>query len=145
MSTTATTTVTSLDGFHATPTAQRADELARAFFDAVNADDPARTDAVLARSFLSYDVHSTRSRTGLERNHSDLRRAVLFYATNDDDAATTFERLIRAAGFDPFKASGIEARWTDRGARRRRPPVRPERPARRSRPSTRRPRSGRVT
>jgi hypothetical protein len=32
--------VTSLDGFHATPTAQRADELVRAFFDAVNADDP---------------------------------------------------------------------------------------------------------
>jgi len=58
MSTTDTTTITSLDGFHATPTAQRADELARAFFDAVNADDPARTDAVLARSFLSYDVHA---------------------------------------------------------------------------------------
>jgi hypothetical protein len=41
MSTTVATTVTSLDGFHATPMAQRADELARAFFDAVNADDPA--------------------------------------------------------------------------------------------------------
>jgi len=75
MSTTDTTTITSLDGFHATPTAQRADELARAFFDAVNADDPARTDAVLARSFLSYDVHGTRSRTGLRRYHSDLRRS----------------------------------------------------------------------
>ena len=75
MSTTAATTVTSLDGFHATPTAQRADELARAFFDAVNADDPARTDAVLARSFLSYDVHGTRSRTGLKRYLADLRRS----------------------------------------------------------------------
>ncbi len=68
-------TVTSLDGFHATPAAQRADELVRALFDAVNADDPARTDAVLARSFLSYDVHGTRSRTGLKRYHSDLRRS----------------------------------------------------------------------
>jgi predicted ester cyclase len=75
MSTTAATTVTSLDGFHATPTAQRADKLARAFFDAVNADDPARTDAVLARSFLSYDVRGTRSRTGLRRYHSDLRQS----------------------------------------------------------------------
>ena len=70
-----TTSVTSLDGFHATRTAQRADELVRAFFDAVNADDPARIDELLARSFLSYDVHGTRSRTGLKRYHSDLRRS----------------------------------------------------------------------
>ena len=70
-----TTTVTSLDGFHTTPAAQRADELVRALFDAVNADDPARTDALLARSFLSYDVHGTRSRTGLKRYYSDLRRS----------------------------------------------------------------------
>ena len=69
------TTVTSLDGFHATPAAQRADELVRAFFDAVNADDPARADAVLARSLLSYDVHGTRSRTGLKRYLADLRRS----------------------------------------------------------------------
>jgi len=34
------------------------------------------------------------------------RRAVLFYATEDDAAATTVERLIRAAGFDPLKAGG---------------------------------------
>jgi predicted ester cyclase len=47
----------------------------RAFFGAVNADDPARTDAVLARSFLSYDVHGTRSRTGLKRYLADLRRS----------------------------------------------------------------------
>jgi predicted ester cyclase len=73
MSTTA--TVTSLDGFHATPAAQRADELVRAFFDAVNADDPARIDSLLARSFLSYDVHGTRSRTGLKRYLADLRRS----------------------------------------------------------------------
>jgi predicted dinucleotide-binding enzyme len=35
------------------------------------------------------------------------RRAVLFYATDDDAAATTAERLIRAAGFDPLKAGGV--------------------------------------
>jgi 8-hydroxy-5-deazaflavin:NADPH oxidoreductase len=34
-------------------------------------------------------------------------RAVLFYATDDDEAAATAERLIRAAGFDPLKAGGL--------------------------------------
>jgi predicted dinucleotide-binding enzyme len=37
------------------------------------------------------------------------RRAVLFYATDDDAAATTIERLIRAADFDPLKAGGVAA------------------------------------
>jgi 8-hydroxy-5-deazaflavin:NADPH oxidoreductase len=36
-------------------------------------------------------------------------RVALFYATNDDDAAKTIERLIRAAGFDPVKAGGAAA------------------------------------
>ena len=35
------------------------------------------------------------------------QRAVLFYATDDAAAATTIERLIRAAGFDPLKAGGV--------------------------------------
>jgi len=35
------------------------------------------------------------------------RRATLFYATDDDMAATTVEHLIRAAGFDPLKAGGV--------------------------------------
>lgn len=35
--------------------------------------------------------------------------AVLFYATDDDDAEKTIERLIRAAGFEPWKASGVAA------------------------------------
>ena len=48
MSATAVTAVTSLDGFHAT---------------------------LLARSFLSYDVHGTRCRAGLRRYHADLRRS----------------------------------------------------------------------
>jgi predicted dinucleotide-binding enzyme len=36
-------------------------------------------------------------------------RVALFYATDDDAAATTIERLIRAAGFDPMKAGGAAA------------------------------------
>ena len=34
-------------------------------------------------------------------------RAVLFYATDDDQAAAEIERLISAAGFDPVKAGGV--------------------------------------
>jgi 8-hydroxy-5-deazaflavin:NADPH oxidoreductase len=34
-------------------------------------------------------------------------RAVLFYATDDDTAATTIERLIQAAGFEALKAGGV--------------------------------------
>jgi predicted dinucleotide-binding enzyme len=37
------------------------------------------------------------------------RRAALLYATDDDSAATTVERLIRAAGFDPLKVGGVAA------------------------------------
>src|SRR5690348_18491762 len=66
---------TSLDGFHATATAQRADELARTLFEAINDDDHARIDAAAARSFLSYDLHGTRSRTGFKRYVSELHRA----------------------------------------------------------------------
>jgi 8-hydroxy-5-deazaflavin:NADPH oxidoreductase len=36
-------------------------------------------------------------------------RVALFYATDDDAAATTIERLIRVAGFDPVKAGGAAA------------------------------------
>jgi len=35
--------------------------------------------------------------------------AVLFYATDDEAAAITIERLIRAAGFEPWKAGGVAA------------------------------------
>jgi predicted dinucleotide-binding enzyme len=37
------------------------------------------------------------------------QRAVLFYATDDDGAATAVERLIRSAGFEPFKVGGDAA------------------------------------
>ena len=36
-------------------------------------------------------------------------RAVLFYATDDDQAQAAIERLISAAGFDPVKAGGLGA------------------------------------
>jgi 8-hydroxy-5-deazaflavin:NADPH oxidoreductase len=35
------------------------------------------------------------------------RRAVLFYATDDDTAATAIEQRIRAAGFEPLKVGGV--------------------------------------
>lgn len=35
------------------------------------------------------------------------QRAVLLYATDDDMAATTIERLIHSAGFEPLKVGGI--------------------------------------
>jgi predicted ester cyclase len=70
-----TPTPNSLDSYHATEVAQRADELVRAFFDAVNAADAVAIDAALSRSLLSYDVHGMRTRTGLKRYYTDLRRA----------------------------------------------------------------------
>src|SRR2546427_8081731 len=36
-------------------------------------------------------------------------RAVLFYATDDDQAAAAIGRLISSAGFDPVKAGGLDA------------------------------------
>jgi hypothetical protein len=36
------------------------------------------------------------------------RRAVLFYATDDDRAEQPVERLIRVAGFEPVKAGGLD-------------------------------------
>src|SRR5439155_10104274 len=38
-----------------------------------------------------------------------IPRVALFYATDDDQAAATIERLISAAGFDPVKAGGVDA------------------------------------
>ena len=47
----------------------------RGFFDAVNAGDQAGIDQAVARSFLSYDLHGTRSRTGLKRYYSELAQS----------------------------------------------------------------------
>ena len=39
------------------------------------------------------------------------RRVVAFYATDDDIARMTVERLIRAAGFEPLKVGGVVDAW----------------------------------
>jgi len=72
----ATATTTSLDDFHQTTAAQRADELVRAFFGAVNSADDAQIDELLARSFLSYHLDGTRSRTGVKRYYTELRESL---------------------------------------------------------------------
>jgi 8-hydroxy-5-deazaflavin:NADPH oxidoreductase len=41
-------------------------------------------------------------------SHRTPEPAVLFYATDDDRAGAEVERLIRAAGFEPVKAGGVE-------------------------------------
>jgi predicted ester cyclase len=66
---------TSLDGFHTTDSAQRADELARAFVTAITRQDHAALDRVLARNFQSYGRAGLRSRTGFKHYHADLHRA----------------------------------------------------------------------
>ena len=43
------------------------------------------------------------------RSNREPARAVLFYATDDDQAQAAIERLISAAGFDPVKAGGVDA------------------------------------
>jgi predicted ester cyclase len=73
--TTATITPPSLDGFHATQSAQRKDELVRAFFVAVNDADDARIDELVDRGSLSYDKHATRTRTGLKGYLAHLRES----------------------------------------------------------------------
>jgi predicted ester cyclase len=64
---------TSLDNFHVTAIAQRFDELARAYVDAVNAADDAALDTVLARTFLWYSHDGVRSRTATKKYYASLR------------------------------------------------------------------------
>jgi len=62
---------------------------------------PARARLALAFGTLSADLFESAGNRSPER-------AVLFYATDDDRAGEEVERLIRAAGFEPVKAGGIE-------------------------------------
>jgi len=66
---------TSLDNFHETATAQRSDELARAYVHAINAADDAALDTVLARTFLSYAFDGVRSRTATKKYYESLRNS----------------------------------------------------------------------
>src|SRR5260221_8352467 len=64
-------------------------------------------------ALLPADAHYTKAFGTLAADalasaaNREPRRAVLFYATDDDDAATTIERLIQAAGFEPLKVGGV--------------------------------------
>jgi 8-hydroxy-5-deazaflavin:NADPH oxidoreductase len=68
---------------------------------------PASTHYVKAFGTLSSDALAS----GTNREP----RAVLFYATDDDGAATEVERLIGAAGFEPLKAGGLGDAWRIEG------------------------------
>ena len=61
---------------------------------------PAGAHYVKAFGTLAADALATAA-------NREPQSAVLFYATDDDTAATTIERLIHAAGFEPLKAGGV--------------------------------------
>ncbi|HEY1512395.1 MAG TPA: NAD(P)-binding domain-containing protein [Gaiellaceae bacterium] len=54
------------------------------------------------KAFGTLGADALASATNREPQH-----AVLFYATDDETAAATIERLTRAAGFEPLKAGGL--------------------------------------
>jgi predicted dinucleotide-binding enzyme len=62
---------------------------------------PAGTRLAMAFGTLSADIFESSSKQSPEL-------AVLFYVTDDDRAGAEVERLIRAAGFEPVKAGGLE-------------------------------------
>jgi len=62
---------------------------------------PAGTHFAMAFGTMSGDLFASSS-------HRSGEPAVLFYVTDDDQAGEGVERLIRAAGFEPVKAGGIE-------------------------------------
>ncbi len=62
---------------------------------------PAGARLAMAFGTLSVDLFESSSNRSPEP-------AVLFYATDDDQAGEEVERLIRTAGFEPVKAGGIE-------------------------------------
>jgi 8-hydroxy-5-deazaflavin:NADPH oxidoreductase len=62
---------------------------------------PAGARLAMAFGTLSADLFESSSNRSPER-------AVLFYVTDDDRAGEEVGRLIRAAGFEPVKAGGIE-------------------------------------
>lgn len=75
-------------------------------------DDQSAGSVVAA--LLPGDAHFVKAfgTLGAEALASSANRdplAVLFYATDDDVAATAVERLIRAAGFEPVQVGGLAA------------------------------------
>jgi 8-hydroxy-5-deazaflavin:NADPH oxidoreductase len=63
--------------------------------------------ALLPASAHYVKAFGTLSSDALASGANREPRAVLFYATDDDQAATEVERLIRTAGFEPLKAGGL--------------------------------------
>jgi 8-hydroxy-5-deazaflavin:NADPH oxidoreductase len=63
--------------------------------------------ALLPASAHFVKAFGTLSAPALASGANREPRAVLFYATDDDTAATTIERLVRAAGFEPLRAGGV--------------------------------------
>jgi 8-hydroxy-5-deazaflavin:NADPH oxidoreductase len=65
--------------------------------------------AMLPAGARHVKAFGTLDAASLERNAQRApRRAVLFYATDDQRAAAVIGRLITAAGFDPVKAGGLK-------------------------------------
>jgi predicted dinucleotide-binding enzyme len=62
---------------------------------------PAGAHLAMAFGTMSADLFESSSNRSPER-------AVLFFTTDDDNAAEEVERLIRTAGFEPVKAGGLE-------------------------------------
>jgi predicted dinucleotide-binding enzyme len=62
---------------------------------------PAGARLAMAFGSMSADLFESSS-------HRSPERAVLFYAADDDRAGQEVERLVRAAGFEPVKAGGLE-------------------------------------
>jgi 8-hydroxy-5-deazaflavin:NADPH oxidoreductase len=63
--------------------------------------------ALLPASAHFVKAFGTLSAPALASGANREPRAVLFYATDDDTAATTIQRLVRAAGFEPLRAGGV--------------------------------------
>ena len=63
--------------------------------------------ALLPASAHYVKAFGTLAAPSLANNSNREPRAVLFYATDDDEAAATADRLIRIAGFEPLKAGGL--------------------------------------
>jgi 8-hydroxy-5-deazaflavin:NADPH oxidoreductase len=71
-----------------------------------------RSSGSIVASLLPASAHfvkafGTLAADSLANSANREPRAVLFYATDDDEAAATAERLIRVAGFDPLSVGGV--------------------------------------
>jgi 8-hydroxy-5-deazaflavin:NADPH oxidoreductase len=71
-----------------------------------------KSSGSVVASLLPADAHyvkafGTLGADQLATSANRERRVVLFYATDDDAAEATAQRLIRAAGFEPLKVGGV--------------------------------------